>query len=98
VSVVISEAIRAKLSGAHDVTPKEVSQCFADRTGLLLVDTREVHRSDPPTLWFIAPTNASRLLKVCFVHRNGRNFVRTAYPPNEAELHIYQTKGNPSDF
>src|SRR5690606_31156212 len=65
--IVISQNIRANLAAAHDVGEPEVHQCFANRTGSLLVDSRETHRTDPPTRWFIAPTNKGRLLKVCYV-------------------------------
>lgn len=93
----ISDQIRAKLAAEHDVGPPEVEQCFANRTGQLLLDTREEHATDPPTRWFIAPTNRGRLLKVCYVPR-GEYFIRTCYEPNEAELAIYRAHGKPHDF
>jgi hypothetical protein len=95
--VFISDAMRAKLAGEHDVGAPEVHQCFANRTGKLLFDTREAHATDPPTRWFIAPTNKGRLLKVCFVPRSDY-FLRTCYEPNEEELAIYRKHGQPSDF
>ena len=95
--IVISETIRAKLASVHDVGVPEVHQCFANRTGKLLADLREDHATDPPTRWFIAPTNKGRLLKVCYAPR-GDYFVRTCYAPNEVELAIYRTHGDPSDF
>ena len=95
--IVISEAIRVKLASAHDVSVTEVHQCFANRTGKLLADLREEHATDPPTRWFIAPTNKGRLLKVCYVPREDY-FVRTCYEPNEVELAIYRRHGDPSDF
>jgi hypothetical protein len=98
VALIISQTIRDKLDSKHGVTPEEVSQCFNNRTGNLLVDIREEHRTDPPTNWFIAFTNKGRLLKVCFIHKDGNQYVRSCFPPNEIELHIYRTKGKPSDF
>lgn len=95
--IVISEEIKAKLASKHDVGEPEVHQCFANRTGLLLIDTREEHRTDPPTHWFIAPTNRGRLLKVCFVP-NGDYYLRTCFPPNKAELALYRKHGQPTDF
>jgi len=95
--IIISDTIRAKLASAHDVGVPEVHQCFANRTGKLLQDNREQHRTDPPTLWFIAPTNKGRLLKVCFVPK-GDIYLRTCYPPDEVELAIYRKHGLPIDF
>ena len=37
------------------------------------MDTREQHRSDPPTLWFVAPTSQGRLLKIVFIKSLCRN-------------------------
>lgn len=91
--IVISETVRAKLQAKHDVSPKDVHECFENRTGGLLDDDREEHRTDPPTRWFIAPNNHNRLLKVCFVLRDGVVYLRTCYPPNEAERSIYATHG-----
>lgn len=95
--IIISDELRAKLASKHDVGEPEVHQCFANITGKLLADRREEHRTDPPTLWFIAPTNKGRLLKVCYVPR-GDFYLRTCYPPNEAELAIYRKFGLPTDF
>ena len=96
-AIVISERIREKLTSRHQVTDQEVHQCFANRTGHLLTDNRERHRTDPPTRWFIAPTNRGRLLKVCFVP-DGDFYLRTCYAPDETELAIYRKHGKPTDF
>src|SRR5689334_2461649 len=95
--IIISPQTKAKLAAKHDVGEPEVHQCFANLTGGLLLDSREDHRTDPPTHWFIAPTNKGRLLKVCYVP-SGDFFVRTCYPPSEAELAIYRKYGRPVDF
>ena len=97
-AIVISPKIFAKLAEKHSVSKKDVQQCFENRTGYLLTDSREKNKSDPPTQWFIAFTNDGRLLKICFVPRDGNQYLRSAYPPNEVELRIYQAKGKPSDF
>lgn len=94
----ISTKVLAKLSEKHGVTRKEVEECFQNRTGHLLMETREQHKSDPPTLWFIAHTNKGRLLKVCLVLKGGQPHIRTAYSPNDIELGLYRNKGKPSDF
>ena len=97
-AIQISPKVVEKLKDKHGVDPREVEQCFENKTGLLLKDTRENHRSDPPTLWFIAPTNRNRLLKVCFIQKGPDQHIRTAYPPNQNELKIYRTLACPTDF
>ena len=71
------------------VTPDKIEQCFSNRTGTYLVDTREEHASDPPTHWFIAETNLRRKLKVVFIPRLPDIVIRTAYDPNPIEMTIY---------
>jgi hypothetical protein len=93
VRIVISDAVRAKLDAKHGVMPKDVRECFENREGGLLVDDREQHRTDPPTLWFIAPNNHNRRLKICFVQRAGVFYLRTCYPPNVVEETIYEELG-----
>lgn len=90
--LLLSSKIRAKLAGKNPpVSEVEIEQCFANRDGALLEDTREDHKSDPPTQWFIAQTDYGRLLKVVFVFYPDRGVaIRTAYEPNEDEKRIYQ--------
>ncbi len=92
-AVIISEKIREKLALKHNVTPDEVEQCFANRNGKYLKDTREDHATDPPTLWFIAETDYGRKLKVAFVPKNGNDYLRSAFEPNSTELSIYAKRG-----
>jgi len=92
-ALVISHNIREKLMHKHNVCEEEVSQCFANCTGKYLVDTREDHASDPPTLWFISETDYARKLKVVFILRGKDVYLRTAFPPNETELSIYAKHG-----
>ncbi len=47
--LVISPKTREKLRKKHCVTEEEVKQCFASREGKFLIDTREEHRTNPPT-------------------------------------------------
>ncbi|MEW8276537.1 MAG: hypothetical protein AB2556_14020 [Candidatus Thiodiazotropha sp.] len=90
--LVISSQIREKLLEKHEVTEDEVTECFCSR-GKLLVDTREDHATDPPTLWFIGETNYGKRLKVVFVEKDGVIFIKTAYPPNSEEERIYRKYG-----
>ena len=43
-AVRISDRIRAKLAAEHDVGVPEVEQCFANRTGHLLMDMPPIPR------------------------------------------------------
>ena len=92
-ALVISQRIREKLALKHSVCEEEVAQCFANRTGKYLQDTREDHASDPPTQWFISETDFAKKLKVIFVLKDGDIFLRSAYPPNADELRIYAKYG-----
>ena len=89
----ISEAIDKKLAHKHGVSRSEVEQCFMNRTGKLLVDSREDHKTDPPTLWFLSRTNRGRCLKVVYI-QNGPNItLKSAFEPNDDEMRIYARLG-----
>lgn len=90
----ISEKVIEKLASKHRVTRREVEQCFENLCGKFLTDNRENHKSDPPTHWFIAPTNANRRLKVVFIFKDGNFHLRTAYEPNADEARIYNGLAN----
>lgn len=92
-SIIISSRIDDKLDDKHRVTQAEVEQCFDNRCGNNLMDDRATHRTDPPTLWFIAETLTGRLLKIVFVYRDGNIHLKTAYEPNDDEIRIYETLG-----
>jgi hypothetical protein len=89
--LIISPNIEKKLKEKHEVLPKEVMQCFENRVGALLQDTREDHKTDPPTEWFIAETNSGRSLKVCIVQTDSGVFLKTAFEPWAEEIRIYST-------
>lgn len=97
-SIKISKKILDKLKDKHGLTRKDVLEVFVNRSGRLLKDNREEHRTDPPTQWFVAFTNHRRLVKVCFVRRDGEIHVKTAYEANEDEILIYRVHGKPTDF
>lgn len=67
----ISDPVREKLASKHGVTEAEIRQCFENREGRLLEDTREDHQTNPPTQWFISCSNRQRKLKVVFVVKDG---------------------------
>lgn len=68
----------------------DVLDCFANRLGRSLIDTREQHKTDPPTRWFIAETNMGRKLKIVYIHDANGVHIKSAFPPNGTELNIYQ--------
>lgn len=89
--LVFSKAVIKKLSEKHDVTRAEVEECFLNRTHGLLEDTREEHKTIPPTLWFIAETDQERVLKIVFIELANETYeIKTAYEPNEIEVNIYE--------
>jgi uncharacterized DUF497 family protein len=87
----ISQKIKEKLAEKHNVTEREVMDCFYDRKGTL-IDDREDHKTDPPTQWFIGMTNKRRLLKVIFINKEGNILLKSAFPPNDTEIAIYERK------
>ncbi|ROT98690.1 ADP-ribosyl-(dinitrogen reductase) hydrolase [Marinobacter sp. R17] len=89
-SIKCSSAVKQKLAQKHGVSLEEVQQCFANRDGHLLEDTREEHKTDPPTQWFIAETDFGRRLKVAFILKGGNILLKTAYEPNATEERIYK--------
>lgn len=89
-ALIISPKVRAKLAAkVPPVTQGEIEQCFNNRTGTYLIDSRAEHASDPPTHWFIAETHLRRKLKVVFIPRLPDIVIRTAYDPNPIEMKIY---------
>lgn len=88
-AILISPKVRAKLTAKHRVSEREVCEAFNDQPDYVLLDTREEHASDPPTVWFIACTYSGRRLKVCYIETDDDVVVRTAYEPNDEEIAIF---------
>lgn len=93
--LVIHDAIREKLANKHKVTPDEVSQCFSNREAGFLLDEREDHQTNPPTLWFISETFWGRKLKVVFMMTADEVIIKTCYPAHPDEIAIYQRRSVP---
>lgn len=91
----ISQRVSAKLRDKHKVTAKEIMECFQNRQGRDLFDTRARHQTDPETRWFLACTNHNRLLKVVFMSdvANKHVEIKSAYEPNDDEVRIYKKYG-----
>lgn len=92
-TLITSPDLLHKLQNKHDVTRREIEQCFENRIGNYLEDDREEHRTNPPTLWFVAQTNCDRILKVIFVLLDGNIYIKSAYEPSQKVIDIYDNKG-----
>jgi hypothetical protein len=94
VKIIIGKKITIKLKEKHQVNALEVIECFYNKTGRYLQDKREVHRTSPPTFWFISQTNLGRKLKVVFVRYSQEEYIiKTSYKPNAMEKRIYCIDG-----
>ena len=90
----ISSGVRAKLQGKRPpVVEEEIVQCFANKCGRYLTDTRENNKTTPPTKWFISETDFGRQLKIAFIFNDDHVIIKTAYDPNKIEMGIYERHG-----
>jgi uncharacterized DUF497 family protein len=91
----VSHRVSEKLRDKHKVTMKEIAECFQNRQGRDLFDTRARHQTDPKTRWFLACTNHDRLLKIVFMPDVANRYVeiKSAYEPNDEEVRIYKKYG-----
>jgi|SRR5690348_3118812 len=90
-SIEFARDVISKLRDKHNVTQKEVIECFANGEAIYLMDTAEDHRTDPPTQWFMAPTNHGRMLKVCFIRKDDDVVIKTAFEPSSIKhLELYR--------
>ena len=95
VNVFIGNKIARKLQDKHQVIASEVIECIHNNAGKYLQDDREQHKTNPPTLWFIAQTDIGRRLKVVFIRYSTNEYVlKTAYAPNLDEEIIYKYYGH----
>ncbi len=92
-NLIVSQKVIDKLKSQHQVVLSEVEQCFTNRTGNLLTDNRELRKTNPPTLWFLANTNKGRLLKVVYIQKGREVHLKSAFDPNSAEIEIYLRHG-----
>ncbi|MFP4596966.1 MAG: ADP-ribosyl-(dinitrogen reductase) hydrolase [Persicimonas sp.] len=89
-NILIITEVQKKLRRRHGVRLAEVEECFVNATHGTIVDTRERHRTVPPTEWFIAETDAGRRLKVVFIEDEfGDLIIKTAYEPDANEEALY---------
>lgn len=92
-NLIVSAAILGKLREKHSVDLREVEQAFENKCGFVLIDDREDHRTDPPTLWFVAPTNRGRPLKVIFMMIDGNIHLKSAYTADPSAIALYDEIG-----
>ncbi|MCW5634953.1 MAG: ADP-ribosyl-(dinitrogen reductase) hydrolase [Rubrivivax sp.] len=92
-NLIISANVLVKLRDKHHVSVREIEQCFENKCGTYLEDTREDHQTDPPTLWFVAPTNGDRMLKVVFMFIDGNVHIKSAFDADRESIDIYNTHG-----
>lgn len=85
----ISAAVLKKLKDDHNVERPEVEQALQNRQAGLLEDKRAQHKTNPPTLWFIAPTNKWRRLKIVYIQTGSDIDLKSAFDPNMEEERIY---------
>lgn len=88
--VKVSERVLKKMRQKHGVEPEEVAQCFLNRSGKYYTDTREDHRTDPPTYWFVAETDKGRVLKIVFVRHPESFAIKSAFEPKDGSDRLYQ--------
>lgn len=92
VRFVFSDRILDKLDEKHGVSKKEVIECFYNSNDQdYLEDSREEHKTIPPTQWFLSYTDNGRLLKVVFVLKVETNtfYIKTAYEPSQQVIDMF---------
>lgn len=91
--LLISASTELKLRTKHNVNKEEIAQCFENRTENPVIDFRVQHTTDPPTQWFISPTDTGRRLKIVFMQISATAVVvKTAYKPNVKEEKVYRSR------
>ena len=92
-NLIVSAAVLAKIRDKHNVTVREVEQCFENKVGVYLEDERPTHQTDPATLWFVATTHRDRLLKVSFMFLDGNVHLKSAYDAEPEAIALYDLHG-----
>lgn len=92
-ALLVSDEVRKKLIEKHGVDVKFVEAIWSTYEGILLIDDREQHRTNPPTEWFIALYPDQRPLKVVVVRDSSGTFLKTAYVANDIEQQIFKANG-----
>jgi hypothetical protein len=89
-NLIISQSVLDHIWDKHQLRRVDVEECFFNHfEPKYIEDDRTKNKTNPPTYWFISENHQSIKLKVVCVFKDGRVFLKTAYPPNEVELSIY---------
>lgn len=95
--ITASQKVKKKLKDKHQLSLREVNECFANRAGKFLFDRRVEHKTDPPTRWFISETDHGRIVKVVFIYHKDKNEfeLKTAFTPEDYDksIEIYKRFG-----
>lgn len=93
-NLIISPKVRDKISEKDPpVTEIEIIECFANRSGVSLVDKREEHETNPPTQWFVAETNFGRKVKIMYIPTDEGIVIKSAYQAEDNIIRIYNKYG-----
>ncbi|HJW25142.1 MAG TPA: hypothetical protein VJ576_09610 [Rhodocyclaceae bacterium] len=94
--LIISQTMRDKLANKEPpVSEGDIRQCFGNLTHQPLIDTREEHRTNPPTRWFVAETDYGRKIKIMYVPEPTGIFIKSAYDATENIQRIYNKYAKP---
>jgi hypothetical protein len=85
--ILATDPILAKLS-VLDITLLDIEEALFWLEGAPIEDTRPVHRTKPPTVWFVAPTSEDRLLFVAGIwdEEDEAFIVRTARDATDEDM------------
>jgi uncharacterized DUF497 family protein len=93
VNLNISPSVLQKINQKHQVSENEVNECFLNMTHGFLNDTREDHKTEPETQWFMSKTDTGRELKVCFIKMGDEIVLKTSFAPtNKSTQNMYYRK------
>ena len=90
INIEIAPSIKHKLKTKHNVEIEEVIECFANVTQGFVQDTREEHKTNPPTHYFIEQTDNARLLCIAFIHTDETIVLKTAFEPSQKRIQTYK--------
>ncbi|TLS17119.1 MAG: hypothetical protein FDZ72_15810 [Betaproteobacteria bacterium] len=94
--LIITPKIREKLANKEPpVSEEEIRQCFGNQTHRAVLDTREQHKTDPLTRWFVSETDHGRKLKIMYVPDPAGIFIKSAYNATEEVQRIYKERALP---
>lgn len=89
-ALIISKSVAEKIAQDDhgNITESMVSQACSNYPGVAAYDPRPEHasRSGAPTVWFIAPTNDGKWLKITLVLEGDDAELKSAYPATSPNL------------